>query len=135
MAAAKRFEDLEVWQLGRDLTRIVYKVTSGGRLAKDFGLRDQLRKASVSVMSNLAEGFERGGIREFLQFVALAKGSCGEVRSQLYVALDQEYIGQADFDRVFELTVRLSRMLASLLRYLRNSPISGSKYKSAVIEP
>lgn len=135
MAIAKRFEDLEVWQLARDLTRIVYKVSSGGRLAKDFCLRDQLRKASVSVMSNLAEGFERGGSREFLQFVALAKGSCGEVRSQLYVALDQEYIGQADFDRVFELTVRLSRMLASLLRYLRNSPISGSKYKSAVIEP
>jgi four helix bundle protein len=135
LAVAKRFEDLEVWQLARDLTRIVYKVSSGGRLAKDFGLRDQLRKASVSVMSNLAEGFERGGSREFLQFVALAKGSCGEVRSQLYVALDQEYLGRADFDRVFELTVRLSRMLASLLRYLRNSPISGSKYKSAVIEP
>ena len=129
MATARQFEDLEVWQLARELTATLYEITATGRFAKDFGLRDQLRKAGVSIMSNLAEGFERSGSKEFAQLVAVAKGSCGEVRSQLYVARDQAYIDDESFGRISESATRLSRMLASLLHYLKGTTISGSKYK------
>ena len=86
MATFKTFEDIEAWQRSRALTKSIYKVTSQGTFARDFGLRDQIRKASVSIMSNIAEGFERSGTKEFIQFLATAKGSAGEVRAQLYVA-------------------------------------------------
>jgi len=131
MPSAKRFEDLEVWQRARDLTRLVYRETSKTRFGNDFALRDQMRRAAVSVMSNLAEGFEREGSREFSQFVALAKGSCGEIRSQAYVAVDQNYFSEETFQEISESAKRLSRMLSSLLRYLKRSPIEGSKYKLA----
>ena len=97
--------------------------------AKGFGLRDQIRRATVSIMSNIAEGFERGGDKEFSQFIALAKGSAGEVRSQLYVALDQGYISKDSFDRLSEVTININRMLAGLMKYLRISGYRGSKYK------
>ena len=96
MATFKTFEDIEAWQRSRVLTTSIYKITSQGTFARDFGLRDQIRKASVSIMSNIAEGFERSGTREFIQFLATAKGSAGEVRAQLYVALDQGYVEQAN---------------------------------------
>ncbi len=89
MATFKKFEDIEAWQRSRALTREVYSVTAEGTFAKDYGLKDQIRRASVSIMSNIAEGFERSGSKEFAQFLATAKGSAGEV---LYVALDQRYI-------------------------------------------
>ncbi len=87
MSSFKSFEEIESWQKARELTRKVYAVSNQGAFTKDFGLRDQIRRASVSIMSNIAEGFERDGNREFLQFLAVAKGSSGEVRAQLYVAL------------------------------------------------
>jgi four helix bundle protein len=92
--AAKRFEDLEVWQEARRLTQIIYRVIRTEKFSKDFSLRDQIQRAAVSVMSNIAEGFERGGNQEFGQFLYVAKASCGEVRSQIYVALDQGYMGK-----------------------------------------
>lgn len=92
MARLERFEDLEAWKTARELTNSIYQTTASGDFARDFGLRDQIRRASVSVLSNIAEGFERDGNKEFLQFLSLAKGSCGEVRAQLYIALDQRYI-------------------------------------------
>ena len=91
MATVKKFEDLTCWQKARELNRLVYKISANGILGKDFGLRDQIRRASISVMSNIAEGFERGGDKEFVQFLSNAKGSCGEVRCQLYAALDENY--------------------------------------------
>ena len=88
-----------------------------------------MRRAAVSIMSNIAEGFERGGNKEFCQFLALAKGSCGEVRAQLYVALDRGYIQQTSFDRLTDMAMQTSRMLAGLIKYLRTSELKGSKYK------
>jgi four helix bundle protein len=98
-------------------------------LARDYGLRDQIRRASVSDLSNIAEGFERGGDKEFCHFLALAKGSCGEVRAQLYVALDQKYISDEQFEVVSQMATEVSQMLSGLMKYLRQSEMRGSKYK------
>ena len=95
------FEDLIAWQKARELTRQIYSLTNKGLFSKDFGLRDQIRRAAVSVMSNIAEGFDRGGRAEFHQFVVIAKGSCAEVRSQLYVARDAEYINKEKFEALY----------------------------------
>lgn len=93
----EKFEDLITWQKARELTKNVYRISRKGEFLKDFGLRDQIRRASVSVKSNIAEGFERGGRSEFHQFLVIAKGSCAELRSQLYVALDADYIDATTF--------------------------------------
>jgi four helix bundle protein len=130
MATFQSFEEMEAWQQARSLTRRVYDVSGSGQFAKDFGLRDQIRRASVSVMSNIAEGFERGGKAEFLQFLAVAKGSAGEVRAQLYVAYDQGYIGEDVFEELTAHAARISRMLSGLTSYLRSSDIAGVKYKT-----
>jgi len=97
----ERFEDLIAWQKARELTKNIYKITRQGEFKKDFGLRDQIRRASVSVMSNIAEGFERGGRSEFHQFLVIAKGSCAELKSHLYVALDADYIDAQTFQRLY----------------------------------
>ena len=114
MKKIKHFEELIAWQKARELTKQIYSTTNRGPFAKDFGLRDQIRKASVSIMSNLAEGFERGGRAEFHQFVVIAKGSCAEVRSQLYVALDAEYVTQEQFEVLMKLGNELSRIIGGL---------------------
>src|SRR5512134_1343933 len=115
MRGLKRFEDLEVWQQAREMVREVYVCGVEGGFVRDFGLRDQIRRAAVSVVSNIAEGFERGGDREFRHFLAQAKGSCGEVRAQLYIALDQGYLAQVQFDRLSDRALQVSRMLAGLM--------------------
>src|SRR5229473_8394597 len=97
MPTFQSFEEIEAWQKARELTREVYAVSDEGPFARDFGLRDQMRRASVSILSNIAEGFERSGTGEFVQFLSAAKGSAGEVRAQLYVALDQGYIEAEKF--------------------------------------
>ncbi len=127
----KYFEDLEVWKEARRLTREIYRLTQDGKFSRDFGLREQIRRAAVSVMSNIAEGFERGGNQEFIQFLYVAKGSCGDVRSQLYVALDQGYVGQAEFDEVTKLARRLSIMITNFIDYLKSSRLKGRKFKSS----
>jgi len=127
--AVKYFEDLEVWKEARRLTQQVYRATEDSRFSKDFGLRNQIRRAAVSVMSNIAEGFERGGNQEFIQFLYIAKASCGEVRSQLYVALDQRYITQDQFNELFKSLRRLSVMISNLVDYLQNSRMKGEKFK------
>jgi len=128
MAKIARFEDIEEWKRSRLLTRKIYRCAKTGAFAKDFGLRDQICRASVSSMSNIAEGFERGGNQEFLQFLATAKGSSGEVRSQLYVAFDKGYITQAQFDDLYADVQAISRMIAGFMEYLRKSPMRGSKF-------
>ena len=127
--AAKYFEDLDVWKEARRLTNEVYVATGDARFSRDFALRDQIRRAAVSAMSNIAEGFERGGNQEFMQFLYIAKGSCGEVRSQLYVASDQGYIARDHFDQMLNSFKRLSGMLSSLIDYLNGSRMRGEKYK------
>ncbi|NIO03839.1 MAG: four helix bundle protein [Proteobacteria bacterium] len=108
------FEDLVAWQKARELTKQIYLVTSKEPFSKDFGLRDQIRRASVSVMSNLAEGFERGSRSEFHRFILVAKGSCAEVRSQLYVAFDVGYIRHKQFQEMMDLGVEVSRIIGGL---------------------
>ena len=129
MATFQSLEEIEVWQKARELTREVYTSSSHGSFAKDFGLRDQIRRASVSIMSNIAEGFERSGTAEFVQFLAVAKGSTGEVISHIYVAADQVYITKAEGDRLLGLANETSRMIGGLMTYLRKSGIRGAKYK------
>ena len=114
MAKIERFEDLIAWQKARELTRRIYLHTGVGAFAKDFGLRDQIRRASVSVMSNIAEGFERGGRPEFHQFLVIAKGSCAEVRSQLYIAKDVGYLTEKDFNTLMDLSIEASRIIGGL---------------------
>ncbi len=92
MATLTEFEEIEAWQQARQLNRLIYRVTKTGRFSKDYELKNQIRRASISAMSNIAEGFERGGTNEFIHFLGIAKGSVGEVESQLYVALDESYI-------------------------------------------
>src|SRR5260370_6468841 len=101
MSMIERFEDINAWQKARVLAREVYTCTRTGAFAKDFGLKDQIQRASVSSMANIAEGFERGGDKEFAQFLSHSKGSCGEVKSHLYVALDQSYITQVTFSDLY----------------------------------
>ncbi|MBT3256426.1 MAG: four helix bundle protein [Deltaproteobacteria bacterium] len=129
MGTFKAFEEIEAWKKARELTRQIYDVSNLRPFSKDFGLRDQIRRAAVSIMSNIAEGFERGGTKEFSQFLSVAKGSCGEVRCQLYVARDQGYLQDEAFEHLFSLTTETSRMLAGLMNYLRKSKIKGTKYK------
>jgi len=105
----ERFEDIQAWQTARELTCQIYAASKTGEFARDFGLRDQIQRASVSAMANIAEGFERGGDREFLQFLSQAKGSCGEVRSHLYVALDQHYLPEAQFNELYSQATNTSR--------------------------
>jgi len=130
MPTFRSIEDIEAWQRARALTREIYRTPKVGDFAKDFGLRDQIQRAGVSIMSNIAEGFERGGSREFAQFLSIAKGSTGEVRSQLYVALDQEYVTQAEFERLIAGVNETARMISGLISYLRGSAIKGVKYRA-----
>lgn len=121
---------MEIWKDSRNLVNQIYRITNQGTFAKDYGLRDQIRRASVSVMSNIAEGFERGGNRELIQFLAIAKGSCGEVRCQLYVACDQNYIGRKEAEELIDLHRKLSIMIYNFMEYLKRSKFKGQKYKA-----
>lgn len=125
---AKYFEDLEVWKLSRNLTNQVYGITKEKSFSKDFGLTDQIRRSAVSIMSNIAEGFERGGNKEFIQYLYIAKGSCGELRSQLYVASDQNYITRQILEEMIKLSKIVSIKLNNLIQALKTSNLKGSKY-------
>ena len=124
----KRFEELVVYQRARGLVKEVYALTRRPAFAKDWGLADQIRRAAVSIMSNIAEGFERGSNVEFVQFLYIAKGSCGEVRAQLMIAADQQYLDSSTHDRLHGDCRRISAMLSNLITYLRRSPMRGSQY-------
>ncbi|HEX8734421.1 MAG TPA: four helix bundle protein [Pyrinomonadaceae bacterium] len=116
----ERFEDLIAWQKARELTREIYKITNSGDFAKDFGLREQIRRASVSIMSNLAEGFERGRTTEFHQYISIAKGSCAEVRSQLYVAWDAEYLEKDNFVQLMQMAREVGKIIGGLRKSIEN---------------
>ena len=129
MATFQTFEEIEAWQRAWELCREIYAVSNQRAFFKDFSLREQIRKASVPVMSNIAEGFERNGTAEFIQFLAIAKGSTGEVRSQLYVAFDQGYISKGVFDRLKAFNAETSRVIGGLMKYLRATKIKGGNYR------
>ncbi|HKP38873.1 MAG TPA: four helix bundle protein [Pyrinomonadaceae bacterium] len=131
MATFKKFEELEAWKKARQLTKKIYTLSGSGAFAKDFGLRDQMRRASVSIMSNIAEGHDRSGTGEFVQFLSTAKGSAAEVRCQLYVALDQAYITDKTFGELSDLATETANMIGGLMKYLRGSGIRGTKYKTS----
>ncbi|MBM4294383.1 MAG: four helix bundle protein [Deltaproteobacteria bacterium] len=124
-----RFEDIEAWRKARELTKFIYEITAKGDISRDFALRDQLRRASLSIMANVAEGFEREGNKEFQQFLATAKGSVGEVKSLLYVASDAGLISAEHNQRLMALADEVSRMLSGFIRYLKASDKKGSKFK------
>lgn len=138
MTRIARFEDLVAWQRGRELTRATYAVTGRGPLAKDFALVQQLRRAAVSVMANIAEGFDRGGRGEFHQFRSTAKGSCAEVRSHFYVAFDAGHIDREQFDRLLSDTDELSRIIGgprSAVARQRQEQRERSQTHSSVLSP
>ena len=122
MTTAKRFEELEVWQTAKELTNEIYRLSNSGAFARDFGLRDQMRRAAVSIMSNIAEGFESQTQATFIRYLSHAKGSAGELRAQLYIASEQEYITKAEFQSLISMAEQCSRQLASFIRYLDSQP-------------
>jgi four helix bundle protein len=130
MTTFKRFEDIEAWQETRELVQMVYEISNQHPFCRDFDLRAQLRRAVISILSNIAEGFERGGTAEFIQFLAIAKGSAGEVRAQLYVAKDLGYVGPEAFEALMSSVLRISKRISGLISYLRRSDLKGCKYKN-----
>ena len=129
MGKIQKFEDILAWQKARELTREVYAHSKTGAFAKDFGLKDQIQRASVSIMGNVAEGYDRGGDKEFIQFLSVSKGSCGEVKSHLYVALDQQYINPIQFNQLYNSADEVGRLLAGFMAYLKQSDLRGRKFK------
>lgn len=122
MAGIERFEDIDAWKEDTELVDKIYRITGRGSFAKDFALRDQIRKAAVSIPSNIAEGFERNHRREFAQFLRYAKGSAGEVRSQLYHARDQGHSDEETFQTLRAEAASVSRQIQGFIRHLENNP-------------
>jgi len=129
MSTIKRFEEIKAWQEARGLANLVYGISNEGGFAKDFGLRDQLRRAAVSVGSNIAEGFARNGNREFAKFLWIAKGSIAEVQSQLYTAMDVGYISEDQFQLLYDKASYCALLLYRFIGTLRSSSVTGERYK------
>jgi len=129
MSKVERFEDLKIWQLARELCQMIHKLTIKDQFSRDFKLVGQINGSSGSIMDNIAEGFERDGNKEFIQFLTFSKGSCGETRSQLYRALDYKYITQDEFDAAYKMTLEESKMLKSFIQYLKDSDMKGNRFK------
>ena len=129
MATIENFEDIEAWRSSREVNKLICAITANEKFSRDFALTNQMRRASISVLSNIAEGFERGGDKEFVQFLSVAKGSCGEARAQLYIALDQHYISAAEFDSISNKLSETGRLISGLMKYFLESDLRGSKFK------
>ena len=129
MATIKRFEEIEAWEVSRELCDKLSSIIEAGSFRNSYKLIGQIEGSAGSIMDNIAEGFERGGNKEFIQFLYIAKGSCGEIRSQLYRAIDRNYITMAEFDDLSVHAVKISAMIQKLITYLENTPKKGIKYK------
>jgi four helix bundle protein len=128
MNRIKSFEDLIAWQKARTFNLMIYKISELSLFSKDFALKDQIRRASISIASNIAEGFERNGNKEFIQYLSIAKASNAEVRSQLFMALDLKYIGDQQFEELNNYSVEIGKIIHGLIHYLHNSDFRGSKF-------
>ena len=120
MGTISRFEEIEAWKNARELTKQIYQLSAIGAFSRDFGLRDQIRRAAVSVMSNIAEGFESQTQAMFIKYLGVAKASAGELRSQLYIALDLGYISPEDLKNTRTLVEKVSRQIYGFVKYLRS---------------
>lgn len=129
MGKIEHFEDLEIWIKARNLCNRIFEIRNKSNLKSDYRLSDQINAASGSIMDNIAEGFERNGNREFIQFLSIAKASCGEVRSQLYRIKDRDYISAEEFDSLYEEVRTLSRQIGGFIGYLQKSDLKGTKFK------
>lgn len=129
MATITQFEDLHIWQSARALSKEIFHLTSREPFSKDFRFRDQIRAAAGSVMDNIAERFERSGQYEFINFLSIAKGSAGEVRSQLYRAFDQQYISEFELDHLLKSYKQLAEQISAFIKYLNKSEVRGQKFK------
>jgi four helix bundle protein len=123
MATIAQFEDIEVWKQARELVNRIYQVTRKSPFKDDWGLKDQIQRAAVSIMSNIAEGFERGSNKEFIQFLFISRASTAEVRSLLYAAFDQNYIEEPTFKDLLEKSLFISRQIRNFISYLQSSPV------------
>ncbi len=128
MAGFTKFEEIEAWKKARELCKLIFDLTKKEKFSKDFSLKDQIRRSSGSVMDNIAEGFERGGKKEFIQFLYISKSSSAETKSQLYRALDYEYINQKEFNNCYDKCNECAKIIAGLINYLKSSQIKGPKY-------
>jgi four helix bundle protein len=124
----KKFEDLKVWKHAFSLTQNVYELTQQNGFERDYALKDQIRRASISVMNNISEGIDRSGNKEFIQFLAIAKGSAAEIRSMLYIAESQGYISENQFLELKKHCIEISRMIGGLIKYLKNTSYKGTKF-------
>ena len=128
MATINKFEKLAIWQLSREICQDVWNAFENSSLGKDFELKNQMNRSSGSIMDNIAEGFERNGRREFINFLSYSKGSCGELRSQLYRAFDRKHITEEEFEFLKEKTITESKKIGSFMAYLVKSDHKGSKF-------
>jgi four helix bundle protein len=128
MATIKRFEEIISWKEARELNRILRKLIKEKKFEKNFGLISQIERSAGSIMDNIAEGFERGGNKEFIQFLYISKGSCGELRSQMYRAVDDGYISNEQFDLVSTYCLKISNLIFKLIEYLKSSELKGQKF-------
>ena len=128
MATIKSFENIEAWKKAREATKRIYLLTNSGEFSRDFGLKNQIRRSSASIMSNIAEGFEREGNKEFINFLSIAKGSCAEARSQLYIALDNGFITEDEFEGTNGSFIQVGKMIGGLMNYLKQTDKKGRKF-------
>ncbi|MFD0796729.1 four helix bundle protein [Maribacter chungangensis] len=128
MAKIEKFEDMEIWQLARKICVNVYHIIETTELNGNYALRNQMDRSSGSIMDNIAEGFERSGNKEFRQFLSISKGSCGELRSQFYRALDRGYIDKSTFNAQIKILQLESKKISSFMHYLKKSEYKGSKF-------
>jgi four helix bundle protein len=135
MSTIQNFEDLKVWQKARMLCKQIYEIIQGEKFAKDFKLRDQINGSSGSIMDNIAEGYGRAGNLEFINFLSIANGSCMETKSQLYRALDRNYISSIKCEELIQITIEISKMIYALMSYLGKANMKGLKFKIRACTP
>ncbi len=128
MPTYNSFEDLPVWRGAKELAILIYKTTSKDKFNRDYGLKDQIQRATVSVSSNIAEGFERGTKQEFIQYLYIARGSCGELRSQLFIAKEIGYLDNKEFEELYDVTKKVSKQISGFVEYLKTTNILGQKF-------